>query len=189
MSSPRPDDQRSSNVTAPSAIRDVYVLARRRDEILLLLRSGTGYKDDEWGPPSGKVEPGESYTEAAIRELAEETGIRVTQRDIFFCHAIERVPPSGSHWVGVFFEVDIEKGKPVNREPHKHSALEFFPISALPDPTVDYVRHVVDAVRRDERYSEWRYPDAEDGSRTAAHGPRALAHPPTIAGTRWSHLT
>ena len=48
------------NVPAPSAIRDVYVIARRRDDILLLLRSGTGYKDDGWGPPSGKVEPGET---------------------------------------------------------------------------------------------------------------------------------
>ena len=131
---------------------------------MLLLRSGTGYKDGEWGPPSGKAEPGETYTEAAIRELAEETGIRVGRRDLRLVHAIERIPTSGSHWVGLFFEVDVASAKPVNREPHKHSALDFFPISTPPDRTVDYVRHVVDAVRRGERYSEWRYPEAEDGT-------------------------
>jgi 8-oxo-dGTP diphosphatase len=122
--------------------------------------SGTGYKDGAWGPPSGKVEAGETYTEAAIRELGEETGICVRPCDILFLHAIERVPTSGGHWVGVFFAVDVAGSKPVNREPHKHSALHYFPISALPDRTVDYVRYVIDAVRRGERHSEWRYPEA-----------------------------
>jgi 8-oxo-dGTP pyrophosphatase MutT (NUDIX family) len=130
---------------------------------LLLLRFATGYKDGDWGPPGGKVEAGETYTEAAIRELAEETGICVTDRDLRFLHAIERVPAAGSHWVGMFFEVDVAGLDPVNREPHKHSALDFFPVAALPDRTVDYVRHVVDAARRGEEYSEWRDPDAEDG--------------------------
>jgi 8-oxo-dGTP diphosphatase len=148
-------------VTAPSAIRDSYVIARRRDEILLLLRSGTGYKDDEWGPPSGRVEPSETYTQAAIRELAEETGLRVARRDLRFLHAIERVPPSGSHWVGMYFEADVGTAQPVNREPQKHRTLDFFPDSALPDRTVDYVRHVVDAAQRGELYSEWWDSDAD----------------------------
>jgi 8-oxo-dGTP diphosphatase len=148
---------------APSAVRDVYVIARRLDGVLLLLRTGTGYKDNEWGPPSGKVEPGETYTEAAVRELAEETDIYVRPRDLRFLHTIERVPTSGSPWVGLFFEVDVAGVRPVNREPHKHSALDFFPESALPERTVDYVRHVIDAARRGDRHSEWRYPDAQDG--------------------------
>jgi 8-oxo-dGTP diphosphatase len=161
VDTPRTPDQHESNVPAPSAIRDVYVIARRRDDILLLLRSGTGYKDGEWGPPSGKVEPGETYTDAAVRELAEETGICVTPGDVRFLHAIERVPEFGNHWVGMFFEVDVASVNPANREPHKHNWLQFFPSSALPDRTVDYVRHVVDAVRRGEGHSEWRHLDAE----------------------------
>jgi 8-oxo-dGTP diphosphatase len=163
--------QRRSNVPAPSAIRDVYVIARRRDDILLLLRSGTGYKDDEWGPPSGKVEPGETYIEAAVRELAEETGICVAPRDVRFLHAIERVPASGSHWIGLFFEVDVASISPANREPHKHSALQFFPTAALPDRTVDYIRHVVDCARRGEGHSEWRDLDARDGLERRLAGP------------------
>src|SRR5690606_272172 len=81
---PRATNHHPSTVPAPSAIRDVYVLARRRDDVLLLLRSGTGYRDGEWGPPAGKVEPGETYAEAAARELAEETGIRVGPLDLRF---------------------------------------------------------------------------------------------------------
>jgi 8-oxo-dGTP diphosphatase len=162
VDSPRTLNQRGSNLPAPSAIRDVYVIVRRRNDILLLFRSATGYKDDEWGLPSGKVEPGETYTEAAIRELAEETGIQVAPRDVRFVHAIERVPAFGSHWIGLFFEVDVANFDPVNREPHKHNALQFFSTSALPDRTVDYIRHVVDAARRGEGHSEWRDLDAED---------------------------
>jgi 8-oxo-dGTP pyrophosphatase MutT (NUDIX family) len=133
---------------SPSAVRDVYVLVRRGDEVLLLLRSGTGYKDGEWGPPAGKVKPTESYSEGAVRELREETGIEVDPRDLGFCHLIERMPSGGNPWVGVFFEVNVGRTKPVNREPHKHSALEFFRVSALPERTVDYVRQVVEAAER-----------------------------------------
>ena len=162
MDSPPTPDRWLGDLPAASAVRDVYVIVRRQDDVLLLLRSATGYKDGEWGPPAGKVEPGESYADAAVRELAEETSIVVPPDDLRFLHVIERVPSSGNPWVGMFFEVCVAGVDPVNREPHKHSAMSFFPNSALPDPTVDYVRHVVDAVRRGERYSEWRYPDAED---------------------------
>lgn len=138
------------------------MIARRGNDILLLLRSGTGYKDGEWGPPSGKVEPGESYTEAAIRELGEETGISVRPGDLRFLHVVERLSASGSPWVGLFLEVDVVGVEPVNREPHKHGAVQFFPRTALPDRTIDYVRHVLDAAQRGESHSEWRFLDAED---------------------------
>jgi 8-oxo-dGTP diphosphatase len=33
-------------------------------------------KYDDWSLPKGKLEPGESFEEAALREVAEETGLR-----------------------------------------------------------------------------------------------------------------
>lgn len=159
-------DQRIENrpgLPEPSVIADAYVIVRRENEVLLLHRTGTGYKDDQWGPPSGKVEAGETFSEAAVRELAEETGIDVSPRDLRLLHVLERVPTSGAHWVGMFFEVHLAGVVPVNREPHKHGALNFFPACALPDSTVDYVRHVLDVASRGEHYSEWKYPADEDG--------------------------
>ncbi len=163
MAGPEASEERSA-LPAPSAIRDVYVVVRRHNDVLLLLRSGTGYRDGEWGPPSGKVELGETYADAAVRELYEETGLLVAPDAIRFLHIVERIPSSGSPWLGVFVEVDLESaiGTPVNREPRKHSTLQLFPISELPVGTIDYVRHVLDAVERGEHHSEWRYPASED---------------------------
>ena len=87
-----------------------------------MLTSGpaaTGYKDGQWGPPSGKAEPGETYTAAAARELAEETGIVVSPDKLGFIHAIERAPDSGEHWLGMFFAVTVTDAVPHNREPEK----------------------------------------------------------------------
>ena len=42
-----------------------------------LFRTGPLAGDDYWATPGGAVEDGESFEQAAIRELEEETGIRV----------------------------------------------------------------------------------------------------------------
>ena len=53
------------------------VIARQRDrdgavEIALVHRP----KYDDWTLPKGKLDPGETFKEAAVREVEEETGIR-----------------------------------------------------------------------------------------------------------------
>jgi 8-oxo-dGTP pyrophosphatase MutT (NUDIX family) len=154
--------RRPAGFPDPSAIPDVYVIVRRADTVLFLLRSGTGYKDGQWGPPSGKVEIGETYREAAARELREETGISASPDQLGFIHVVERLPSSGGRWIGLFFELNTNGASPVNLEPDKHEVLGWFPVSGLPENAVDYVRHVLDASGRGERYSEWRYDAAED---------------------------
>jgi ADP-ribose pyrophosphatase YjhB (NUDIX family) len=52
------------------------VIFDRRGRLLLQQRSDGG----QWGLPGGSVEIGESVTDAAIREVREETGLTVTVR-------------------------------------------------------------------------------------------------------------
>jgi 8-oxo-dGTP diphosphatase len=57
----------------PEIIAGGAVVARRGPEVLLVHRP----KYDDWSFPKGKVDPGEHVTAAAVREVAEETGLHV----------------------------------------------------------------------------------------------------------------
>jgi len=52
-----------------SVVPAAYVVLRRGDEVLMLLRANTGYMDGFWAVPAGHVEKGESVVEAAVREV------------------------------------------------------------------------------------------------------------------------
>jgi 8-oxo-dGTP pyrophosphatase MutT (NUDIX family)/phosphohistidine phosphatase SixA len=58
---------------APPILAAGAVVLRKGPEVLLVHRP----KYDDWSLPKGKVDPGEHVTAAAVREVAEETGLRV----------------------------------------------------------------------------------------------------------------
>ncbi len=55
------------------------LVINEKGQLLLQKRSDTG----EWGVPGGAMEPAETYIEAAKRELYEETGIEVSDLNLF----------------------------------------------------------------------------------------------------------
>lgn len=61
-----------------SVIRGVSVIIRDGSRFLMLKRANrTRYFSGKWESVSGKIEPAETAYEAAQREVAEETGLRV----------------------------------------------------------------------------------------------------------------
>jgi 8-oxo-dGTP pyrophosphatase MutT (NUDIX family) len=52
---------------------------KKDDKFLLLLRQDSKPQGGTWGVPAGKVEEGESLTEAICREIKEETGFKFTE--------------------------------------------------------------------------------------------------------------
>jgi ADP-ribose pyrophosphatase YjhB (NUDIX family) len=55
----------------------VAALVRRGDELLMVRQAGPG-EEPVWSIPGGRVEAAELVTEALVREVLEETGLRVS---------------------------------------------------------------------------------------------------------------
>ncbi len=67
----------------------VYRVSGSNGEVLLLKRSGT----DVWAPITGGVEVGETYNQAARRELLEEVGARSWKKFVPSVHSFTFINP------------------------------------------------------------------------------------------------
>ncbi|WP_410793620.1 NUDIX hydrolase [Kribbella sp. C-35] len=126
-----------------------YVIVRREDEVLLLLRANTGYMDGHWAVPAGHVERGESVVAAAVRELKEEVGLDVDAADLAPVTAMHRTGGNGDpidERVDFFFMASKWTGEPRLMEPEKAAGLDWYPLDKLPDPLVPHEARVLGAV-------------------------------------------
>jgi 8-oxo-dGTP diphosphatase len=98
--------------------------------VLLGRRSGI-FGDGSWGLPGGHLEFGESFEQAASRELLEETDLVATSLRAV---GVLNTPYEDTHYIQVCVIVDAWAGVLDNRETTKCSALGFFQFSALPEP-------------------------------------------------------
>jgi 8-oxo-dGTP diphosphatase len=134
------------------AALSVYLIVRKNDQILLLLRKNTGYGDGLYGLVSGHVEDGESATDAIIREANEEAGIELVPSQLKVVHVMHS--KTNRQNIEIFFECKEWKGTITNKEPEKCGALEFYLKYKLPSNMVEQVEKALQAIERGEIYSE-----------------------------------
>lgn len=141
-----------------------YLILRKNDMILLLRRENTGYEDGNYSMIAGHVDAGETFTQAIIREAKEEAGIDIRAEDLTIVHVMHRLSgtTADNERIDFFFETREWKGTVTNQEPHKCGDLSWFLINDLPQNIIPYIGHVLDAVQKGERYSEygWNAPRA-----------------------------
>lgn len=138
-----------------------YLIPRRGDEVLLLLRENTGFEDGKYSLVSGHLEEGESFTDAMIREAKEEAGIIVSAKNLSVSHIMHRKGPDYSERVDAFFEVQDWEGEITNMEPHKCGGLDWFSLNSLPDNIIDYVAKALHHIKNNESYSEYGWHEGE----------------------------
>ncbi|MGC0421585.1 NUDIX domain-containing protein [Embleya sp. AB8] len=89
--------------------------------------------------PSGKLDPGEPLTVAAVREAHEETGVVVDPDHIRLVHTVHHHQGGeAADRIGFFFEATRWIGEPVNREPDKCLRLDWFIVHDLPEALIPY---------------------------------------------------
>ena len=134
----------------------IYCILRQEDHVLMLKRQNTGYYDGQWSFPAGHVDQGESLTTAASRELKEETGLSVLEKDWCFYTMIHRRTVN-RRVIDVFMETRDWKGEPVNSEPDKCDAVEYISITNTTLDIVDYIKPVFYSLKGNSvnSYEEW----------------------------------
>lgn len=111
------------------------LITNDQGQVLLLKKKGSGY----WERPGGQVEKGEAIEDCILREIEEETGIKVkivgqAEVDQFI---------SDEHWIVFSFRLEHISGVATNKEPELHDDVRWFPLSDLPS---DLSRHAKNAL-------------------------------------------
>ena len=139
-----------------------FVILKKNGKIAFVLRTHTGWMDGYYGLPSGKVEKGEAFTTAAIREAKEEVGATIQKEDLRYVLTMRRKhngPGDATEWVDVLFEVTKWEGEPYNAEPHKHGELVWLDPKNLPENMVPPIRFALEEISKGRQYTEYGWED------------------------------
>jgi len=136
------------------AVVAVYLLLIKDENILLYLRQNTGFGDGLYGLVSGHVDGNESVTNAMLREAQEEAGIVINKNDLEITCVMHR-KALDREVIDYFMKAETWNNAIENLEPKKCKELKFFPIQALPDNIIPYVRMGIDLSLKGTKFAEY----------------------------------
>ncbi|CAN5400356.1 hypothetical protein BH09PAT4_BH09PAT4_00680 [soil metagenome] len=102
------------------------VITNRAGKVLLIHRNTPELT--QWELPGGKLEPGESFMAAAVREVHEEARVRVTiVRELGDAAFVDRGYTWDYHW----FLATIDSGEPQVGESNKFDGIQYMDLATV----------------------------------------------------------
>ena len=99
-----------SKYTDYKTVLSVNALIFAQDRVLLLRRAEDKKIDPNmYSGIGGKVEPGEDFYSALLREIEEETGLKEFKSVRLYSVTQHPHPPTNAEWVNLYFIVKLEK--------------------------------------------------------------------------------
>ena len=149
----------------------------RGDETLLLRKAEGLWGGGKWNAPGGKLLPGEAPQRGAVREVREETGLFVRERDLKALGTLrfffgERSEKSSPDWIVYVFRAGAFQGEP---QAGREGVLKWYPLEELPyDEMWEDDRYWVPLLLRGQRFRGDFYFD-ESARRLLRHRVEVLA--------------
>ena len=119
----------------------VHLFFFRENQILLIRRFNTGFRDGEYSVPAGHLDGGEAVLVAAAREAEEEVGVKINVANMTFSTVMHRI--EDDERVDFFVQVHKWQGEPFNAEPDKCDDVCWVDIDALPANIIPYVKQAL----------------------------------------------
>ena len=129
----------------PMLTADVVVLAGADTPRVLLIQRGNPPFAGSWALPGGFVEQGEQVAEAAPRELAEETGLRVDAGALELLGVYDTPGRDPRGWTVSVVYVARVPGESAVAGADDAGDARWFPVEALPELAFDHALILADA--------------------------------------------
>jgi mutator protein MutT len=128
-----------------TVIPAVYAIFEKDGQILLLRRFNTGYQDGNYSLPAGHLDGKETLKQALIREIGEEIGVSVDEKDLNLAHVLHRNAKVAER-IDFFFIVKAWRGEPKIMEPNKCDELRWAVALEFPDNIVPEVKRAINNI-------------------------------------------
>ena len=130
-----------------------HLLLVKENQILLIRRFNTGYRDGFYSVVAGHLDGNESAKTAMAREAKEEAGIDIDENNLKFASVMHR--KSDDERIDFFFFTDKWNCKIKNKEPHKCDDLKWFDLEKLPDNIVPYVKKGIENYKKQKGFDQF----------------------------------
>lgn len=119
----------------------------------ILIGKRKGSHSPFYSIPGGHLEKGESFEEAAIKEVLEETGLKIKNPKVFcVTNNMRTYRKENKHYISVNLYTNEFEGEVQLKEPHKCKEWKWIALSEIPEPQFDASEFALECFKREQFY-------------------------------------